>query len=126
MITTLTVCMLVGCGGNETGEDNGAGTNTEANVNTEADVNSGDNKTQIEYGVSNPDATYNETEYCYIVSDAAFVEEKYNDGTEFDPTGWTPVNETIKLNEPISIYNPFKDIMGYMKTDVTTEELYTL
>lgn len=119
MITTLTVYMLVGCGGTETGEDNDAGTNTEANINSEADVNSGDDTTQIEYGVSNPDATYNETEYCYIVSDAAFVEEKYNDGTEFDRTNWNIVNTMIKLNAPISIYNPFKDIIGYMKTDVT-------
>ena len=119
MITVLTVSMLVGCGENETGINTGAdsGTNTEANVDSDANKK-GDTSTQIEYGVSNPDATYNETEYCYIVSDASFVKEKYNDGTEFDRTNWTPVNTMIKLNAPISIYNPFKDIMGYMKTEV--------
>lgn len=116
----LTGSLFVGCGGNEAGADaNNGGTNTEANVDVEVDNTTDDSSTQFKYGVSNPDATYNETEYCYIVSDASFVEEKYNDGTEFDRTNWTPVNTIIKLNAPISIYNPFKDIMGYMKTDVT-------
>ncbi len=130
MITLLTLfmltgSMLIGCGGNEAGTDNGADTNNETNVNSEVNVDdevetgNDDTSTQIKYGVSNPDATYNEMEYCYIVSDVSFVEEKYNDGTEFDITNWTPVNTIIKLNTPISIYNPFKDIMGYMKTDVT-------
>ena len=130
LLTFLTVTMLagsifVGCGGNETGTETGANngsgsnTNTEANVDDEVETGNDDTSTQVKYGVSNPDATYNETEYCYIVSDASFVEEKYNDGTEFDRTNWTPVNEIIQLNTPISIYNPFKDIMGYMKTDVT-------
>lgn len=130
LLTFLTVTILagsifVGCGGNETGTETGANngsgsnTNTEANVDDEVETGNDDTSTQVKYGVSNPDATYNETEYCYIVSDASFVEEKYNDGTEFDRTNWTPVNEIIQLNTPISIYNPFKDIMGYMKTDVT-------
>ena len=123
-LTLITGAMLVGCGGKDattetsTNKSSSVGVNTEANGNTE-EVNSDNEISEIQYGVSNPDATYNETEYCYIVSDASFVEEKYNDGTEFDRTNWTPVNEIIQLNTPISIYNPFKDIMGYMKTDVT-------
>lgn len=131
LVATMIVgSMFAGCGGNEVGTEKDANvgssvsTSTETNVETEVsvstdeEVNSDNETSEIKYGVSNPDATYTELEYCYIVSEASFVEEKYNDGTEFDRTNWTLVNEIIKLNVPISIYNPFKDIMGYMKTDV--------
>ena len=120
--TMLTGTLLVGCGSSETEVDSSTGTKTEVDsstgTDTEADSGSDDTTTKTEVGVSNPDVTYNESEYCYLVSDSSFVDERFVDGSEMDYTSWEAVNTTINIKEAINIHNIFKGIMGYTKTDI--------
>lgn len=112
VITTLTVFMLVGCGGTETGADaNNGGTNTEVNVNSETE-NNDDETSQLDL------SKYKELEYGYGFLNEEDIDKTYVDGTSLTTLTWEQVNMTIKIKESINLYNPDKSMIGFSKPNI--------
>lgn len=117
-VTLLTGSMLIGCGGNETGTDNGensgTGTNTEANVNTEIGTNSDDNTAKID-----PNLEYTETQIANLFANEADIDKSMVDGTEVPNTTAENVQQIVKVKAKVDLYNKSKERIGYLKDGVT-------
>lgn len=108
MITALTVFMLVGCGGNETGADNSSNANNEANVNTETDTT-----TQVDLD------KYEETDYYYMLKEEADMDTTYVDGTNITDKEFEFLqHKAIKIKDSINMYADNKTIVGYTKPNI--------
>ncbi len=116
MTVILAGTMIVGCGGDDT-TDNNAGSPTESGTNVAVNTQADGVESQ-EIVVINPDILYVEQEYCYLVPDAAYIDNTYVDGADIDSTSWEKVNTIIKVKEPVRIAGATKGIIGYMKADV--------
>lgn len=114
-VTMLTGSLLVGCGGNETGADNGGSTNTEANVNSEADVTTDAGLA----GRSDIDLSlYTEYEYGYYITDEANYGAALVDGEELQNYDWEYVNKYIQLTDTVDTYSYKKYNSGFLKSDI--------
>lgn len=100
----LTGVMLVGCGGTETGADNG-GTNTEVGTNSEETE-------KVDMSIYTEGATY------YKITDKENYDYSLVDGEELQDAYWEEVNQVVKIKDSLDIHNYRKEKFGFTKENI--------